>query len=771
MQPPPESGRLAPWMDRLALFLAAAGILSRWLVSGEAAGTGINLFIHLFFWIALAAWFAARALSGSASWRFTGAEFALLGFAIVCLLSALRAPAFLPAINRAVAVLSCALLFAFAVNAMGRAALLSLLFPTLFAMALYALLQRAVIFSMVERIYDAARHGEMTPELVSRLRTREVFATFIYPNAYAGFLALTIPILGGALLDARGAGRLPLAIKGLSLGMCLTALFLTGSLGGWVAFLAGAVAFGALVLTRKRGRSWVVAAGAAAALAGALLVAGPLRSKLEKSHSMDVRLIYWKAAARTFATAPVLGVGLDNFEDFYTQHKSDRQQETRKAHNDYLQVLAETGLLGGLAFAALLLWGLRRALSRDLAPAPPGPPLPGWFLPAAAASAFLLAYLLRGVFNDIPLQGRDPSPLLAVVIFAAWLGYFLLARREPDRPAVFTTLGAAAGLTALLVHMAVDFDFYEAGVAMTLFLVLALFSGRAAEVRLPRAVCAASAAALLLFAAPLLLLAVPRAIEADRARDAATRDAEAAAEAQTLNPFDAESRDLYAQAEFRAWDALRRKSPESRLELESLELIVLAAIDRAIELRPQSWVFPARKAQFHRGFRRACLERPDPRGIEKAAAEQHLLHAIELQSKALDLYPTLAMNRYNMGRLLDLRGETDAARTHYREALRLSAIAANELEGPERLRLEPLPHARCLIRLGRPFDAHDFLAARLRAATRGRAPEDVRRLFASLREKPSLLGGLQDEEDEAMRSLVADVTEGLLRGPQKRRDP
>ena len=103
-------------LDRTALFLTAAAIVLRWLVVGSASGPGLNLTLHLLFWIALGIWFAARAVEGGAVYRFTGMEFALLAFLIACLVSVQRASFSLPALDQAFSFLSYALLFVLVVR-------------------------------------------------------------------------------------------------------------------------------------------------------------------------------------------------------------------------------------------------------------------------------------------------------------------------------------------------------------------------------------------------------------------------------------------------------------------------------------------------------------------------------------------------------------------------------------------------------------------------------------------------------------------------------
>ena len=443
-----DDARWTSIFDRIALFLTMLGFLLREWTPGSTAGAGLNLFIHLLFWVALTLWFAGRATASGAEYRFTGFEFAFLAFAIVALVSVLSASFRLAALDQALTWLSFALFFVLCVQLVGRRLLLSTLLATLVALSVYALIQKLVLFPMIQPVASTS-----SAEMARRILTNEPFATFVGPNQLAGFLALLLPVLAGSLIDTRDY-----KIRGAALALGLTALILTGSLGGWVALACGILTM--LALWKVPNRKLLVGIGAGAtALVVALLLWSPLLSLVAKhSHSMHVRAVYWRATGPIIAQSPLLGVGLDNWQDHYFQTKSDVQQETKKAHNDYLQVLAETGVVGFLALAGILVLGLRRALVRESAPEPEKRDPPRLLLLPIPALVILLGVLQAG-----DLVGTA----LAIVLGVAWIGaWFLLDRAPSPADSTWTRIGLAGGLVGFMVHMVVDFQLYETGVCV-----------------------------------------------------------------------------------------------------------------------------------------------------------------------------------------------------------------------------------------------------------------------------------------------------------------
>ena len=68
------------------------------------------------------------------------------------------------------------------------------------------------------------------------------------------------------------------------------------------------------------------------------------------------RVPIWKVAWKEFEGAPVLGVGADNFIFEYDRLREAETAKPQQAHSIELQVLGETGVIGGLfAFCAMLL--------------------------------------------------------------------------------------------------------------------------------------------------------------------------------------------------------------------------------------------------------------------------------------------------------------------------------------------------------------------------------------------------------------------------------
>ncbi|UCH34737.1 MAG: O-antigen ligase family protein, partial [Armatimonadota bacterium] len=202
-----------------------------------------------------------------------------------------------------------------------------------------------------------------------------IFGTFFNPNELAGFLELVIPVAVAAFLWSRS---LPMRIiTGFAALLTIIALLLTASRGGWLSLAAGMFVFALLagVVFRRTRLALVAGAVVLALILLVSLAVTPLRVRVVGSlsaqqHSNMFRYLTWRGTATMAAAHPWLGVGPAAFESVYPQYATGGF--TRMAHQNYLQVAAETGLLGGAAFVWMLgafFWlagkGFRRLPERE----------------------------------------------------------------------------------------------------------------------------------------------------------------------------------------------------------------------------------------------------------------------------------------------------------------------------------------------------------------------------------------------------------------------
>jgi hypothetical protein len=101
-------------------------------------------------------------------------------------------------------------------------------------------------------------------------------------------------------------------------------------------------------------------------------VSGPLIAVLQPSRIQFVphqrsrpgRAILWRAALRMIVAHPITGIGPDNFRLTYGEYAGIANADSRVHSNDmYLEMIAGTGLLGGMAF----MWLAWRASGRVVA--------------------------------------------------------------------------------------------------------------------------------------------------------------------------------------------------------------------------------------------------------------------------------------------------------------------------------------------------------------------------------------------------------------------
>ncbi|MGD0090225.1 MAG: O-antigen ligase family protein, partial [Planctomycetota bacterium] len=212
---------------------------------------------------------------------------------------------------------------------------------------------------------------ELLPETLEstsgqyRLYGDEVFGTLCNPNSLAAYLVVGLWLLAG--LCWKPAGGQPAGKSQCALGVVLfvlmsAALFFTRSKAGGLAYLAGAWFFVVQRLGLKspeRGRLLVRLTIVGLIVMLAYLALG-LLGLCWAPRSLAVRFEYWKAALKMICAHPLSGVGLGGFAEYYPFFKTPLGAETTEAHNDYLHLWAELGVLGPLLYLGLWALLLRR---------------------------------------------------------------------------------------------------------------------------------------------------------------------------------------------------------------------------------------------------------------------------------------------------------------------------------------------------------------------------------------------------------------------------
>ncbi len=168
-------------------------------------------------------------------------------------------------------------------------------------------------------------------------------------------LATYLMVVGFVLLayafTRRGQARWRLGALVALLALCLAD---TRAVGAWLGAYAGLLTL--TMLGHAFRRAGLIALLVAGALgAAALHGQGRFNEVLARSDAgvMD-RWAMWQAALGMIRDRPVLGHGLNTFMANYLTYWVGGEQQPRYAHNCYLQVAAETGLVGLTAFLSLL---------------------------------------------------------------------------------------------------------------------------------------------------------------------------------------------------------------------------------------------------------------------------------------------------------------------------------------------------------------------------------------------------------------------------------
>jgi putative inorganic carbon (HCO3(-)) transporter len=245
-----------------------------------------------------------------------------------------------------------------------------------------------------------------------------------HPNQTAAFLVVAMPVAAmvGALRDVGKPSRWG-ARAALAVGMA--ALVFTQSLTGWVA----AAAVGVVLVRRFRAHLALIvpAAVVLAAAAAVVVLTVPAWDKLNLAWvkmSLGVRLQWWQGTLAVVADHPLLGVGPRSLRHIDANRFGF--EPAFHAHNLYLNIAAEQGLVGLAAFLAILgaiAWHLKRThgLVTD------GLDTACWYSAAGA----LVALVILGLATT-PHHSRTAIMFWAII--AVYYAQFAGRQRPPSRP-------------------------------------------------------------------------------------------------------------------------------------------------------------------------------------------------------------------------------------------------------------------------------------------------------------------------------------------------
>ncbi|HLM57041.1 MAG TPA: O-antigen ligase family protein, partial [Pyrinomonadaceae bacterium] len=249
-----------------------------------------------------------------------------------------------------------------------------------------------VVFGFLLAVYGLMQHfiNPATIFWVREPRQAQPFGPYVNRHHFAGYMELTLALpLGLIFSGAVAKERAPL--YGFAALIMAIALVMTNSRGGIISMAAEIFFLAVVAFALKRRRSGgegrgsrMKAAAAGVALAFVMVFAVLLGSLYFGGEDALSRLVgtvnaadpttgrahFWRGTLQIIKDHPVLGVGLGAFADAYTRYDTGGgAYRLEQAHNDYLQILSDAGLVGallGLFFVvALFRMALRRVQSGD----------------------------------------------------------------------------------------------------------------------------------------------------------------------------------------------------------------------------------------------------------------------------------------------------------------------------------------------------------------------------------------------------------------------
>jgi O-antigen ligase len=213
-----------------------------------------------------------------------------------------------------------------------------------FVLALFAVTQKATWNGKLYWIRELGNRGNP-------------FGPFVNRNHFAGWMCMVAPLSFGIGFMSRSMSRRIRYIF-FAVVMAITTFF-SLSRGGIVSFLVGTIILAVFIVSDSSSRKRLVPIFSfVVALFIYLIYLGlsPVVQRFTQSGiSSHERLLVWSASLTAFADFPVFGTGLGTFQHVFPIYKPDGiEMFYQHAHNDYIEILLEFGIIGVLLVTLFL---------------------------------------------------------------------------------------------------------------------------------------------------------------------------------------------------------------------------------------------------------------------------------------------------------------------------------------------------------------------------------------------------------------------------------
>lgn len=219
-----------------------------------------------------------------------------------------------------------------------------------FVYAFYAILQAVLSPDKIYGLYDVT--------------SKQSFGSFVNRHNFAAYIEMAIAVpLGMMFVGAVQKDRRLLFVT--AIGLMGVALILSGSRGGLAALLAEVVFLIILTTKTKNYNQFVLKIGLSVALVaiiivGSILVGGEssltrISETVGSDNVTSGRTEIWNVSLQIIKNNLPFGAGIGSYSVAYTPYDTfNGLMRVEQAHNDYLQVLADAGLVGLIIGAAFL---------------------------------------------------------------------------------------------------------------------------------------------------------------------------------------------------------------------------------------------------------------------------------------------------------------------------------------------------------------------------------------------------------------------------------